>query len=334
MASGRTSEVVRVGAEEAGERLDRFLARRLPQLSRSRLQALIRAGRVARDGATVAELGQRTKAGETYRVELPVPEPATPQAQAMPLAVVHEDADLIVVDKPAGLAVHPGPGHAAGTLVNALIAHCGASLSGIGGVRRPGIVHRLDKDTTGLLVVAKNDRAHRGLAEQFAAHGADGRLERRYLAIAWGTPERRSGVIDAALARSGANRTKIAVVSEAAGRRAVTRYEVLATYPQGPAKALASLLRLTLETGRTHQVRVHLAHIGHPLLGDLTYGAGFKASARKLGEEAQAALAALGRQALHAAELTFMHPVTGKRLRFASSLPADMAQLAAALEKG
>jgi len=334
MASGGTSEVVTVGAEEAGERLDRFLARRLPELSRSRLQALIRAGRVARDGVTVAGLGQRTKAGETYAVEMPAPEPAAPQAQAMPLAIVHEDADLIVVDKPAGLAVHPGPGHAAGTLVNALIAHCGASLSGIGGVRRPGIVHRLDKDTTGLLVVAKNDRAHRGLAEQFAAHGADGRLERRYLAIAWGTPERRRGAIDAALARSRANRTKIAVVSEAAGRRAVTRYEVLATYPQGAAKPLASLLRLTLETGRTHQVRVHLAHIGHPLLGDLTYGAGFKASARKLGEEAQAALAALGRQALHAAELTFMHPVTGKRLRFASSLPADMAQLAAALEKG
>jgi len=326
--------MVTVGAEEAGERLDRFLARRLPELSRSRLQALIRAGRVARDGVTVAGLGQRTKAGETYAVEMPAPEPAAPQAQAMPLAIVHEDADLIVVDKPAGLAVHPGPGHAAGTLVNALIAHCGASLSGIGGVRRPGIVHRLDKDTTGLLVVAKNDRAHRGLAEQFAAHGADGRLERRYLAIAWGTPERRRGAIDAALARSRANRTKIAVVSEAAGRRAVTRYEVLATYPQGAAKPLASLLRLTLETGRTHQVRVHLAHIGHPLLGDLTYGAGFKASARKLGEEAQAALAALGRQALHAAELTFMHPVTGKRLRFASSLPADMAQLAAALEKG
>ena len=334
MADSGTSEVLRVGAEEAGERLDRFLARRLPDFSRSRLQVLIRAGRVARDGAAVADLGHRTKAGETYSVEVPAPEPAAPQAEAMPLAIVHEDADLIVIDKPAGLTVHPGPGHAAGTLVNALIAHCGASLSGIGGVRRPGIVHRLDKDTSGLLVVAKSDRAHRGLAEQFAAHGADGRLERRYLAIVWGTPERRRGAIDAALARSRANRTKIAVVSEAAGRRAVTRYEVLATYPKGEAKPVASLLRLTLETGRTHQVRVHLAHIGHPLLGDMTYGAGFKASARKLGEEAQAALAALGRQALHAAELAFVHPVTGKRLRFASPLPADMAHLAAALEKG
>jgi 23S rRNA pseudouridine1911/1915/1917 synthase len=334
MAYGGTSEVVTVGAQEAGERLDRFLARRLPHFSRSRLQALIRAGRVARDGAAVGDLGHRTKAGETYSVEVPAPEPAAPQAEAMPLAIVHEDADLIVIDKPAGLTVHPGPGHAAGTLVNALIAHCGASLSGIGGVRRPGIVHRLDKDTSGLLVVAKSDRAHRGLAEQFAAHGADGRLERRYLAIVWGTPERRRGAIDAALARSRANRTKIAVVSEPAGRRAVTRYEVLAPYPKGEAKPVASLLRLTLETGRTHQVRVHLAHIGHPLLGDMTYGAGFKASARKLGEEAQAALAALGRQALHAAELAFAHPVTGKRLRFTSPLPADMAHLAATLEKG
>ena len=265
MASGGTSEVLTVGAEEAGERVDRFLARRLPQLSRSRLQALIRAGQVARDGATVAELGHKTKAGETYAVHVPEPEPAAPQAQSMPLAIVHEDADLIVIDKPAGLTVHPGPGHATGTLVNALIAHCGASLSGIGGVRRPGIVHRLDKDTSGLLVVAKSDRAHKGLSEQFAAHGADGRLERRYLAIVWGAAERPRGVIDAALARSRANRTKIAVVSEAAGRHAVTRYEVLATYPKGEAKPVASLLRLTLETGRTHQVRVHLAHIGHPV---------------------------------------------------------------------
>ena len=333
MAGGGRSEVVTVGAEEAGERLDRFLARRLPEFSRSRLQALIRAGEVARDGAPVAGLGHRTKAGEIYAVHVPEPEPAAPQAQTMPLAVVYEDAHLIVIDKPAGLAVHPGPGHASGTLVNALIAHCGASLSGIGGVKRPGIVHRLDKDTTGLLVVAKNDRAHKGLAEQFAAHGADGRLERRYLALVWGVPERTRGSIDAALARSRANRTKIAVVRESAGRRAVTRYEVLATYATGEAKPVASLLRLTLETGRTHQVRVHLAHTGHPLLGDMTYGAGFKASARKLGEDAQAALLALDRQALHAAELAFVHPITGKRHHFESPMPADMARLSAALER-
>jgi 23S rRNA pseudouridine1911/1915/1917 synthase len=323
-----------VSAEEgdAGERLDRFLASRLPALSRSRLQALIRAGAVTRGGAAQRELGRRVKAGETYEVRVPAPEPAKPAAEAIALTIVYEDADLIVIDKPKGLAVHPGPGHAAGTLVNALIAHCGDSLSGIGGVRRPGIVHRLDKDTTGLMVAAKTDRAHQGLAEQFAAHGADGRLERGYRALAWGVPDRPRGVVDAPLARSAANRTKIAVVAgEGAGRRAVSRYQVLETFAAGGAGPVASLLRVVLETGRTHQVRVHLAHIGHPLLGDMTYGAGFKASTRKLSPEAQAALAALGRQALHAAELTFVHPATGRRLAFESGLPADMAALVAAL---
>lgn len=333
-----SNEGVTAVATEAGERLDRFLTQRLPGLSRSRLQALIRAGAVTRDGAVAQELGRRVKAGEVYVVRVPPPEPALPEPQAIPLTIVYEDAHLIVIDKPKGLTVHPGPGHASGTLVNALIAHCGASLSGIGGVKRPGIVHRLDKDTTGLLVAAKTDRAHHGLSEQFAAHGTDGRLERGYRAIAWGAPERSRGVIDAPLARSAANRTKIAVVAESRGRRAVTRYEVLERFPVGPAgkgrKPVASLLRLVLETGRTHQVRVHLDHIGHPLLGDMTYGAGFKASARNLGPRAQAALAALGRQALHAAELTFVHPVTAKRLSFTSPLPPDMAELAAALKTG
>ena len=214
--------------------------------------------------------------------------------------------------------MHPGPGHASGTLVNALIAHCGASLSGIGGVQAAG--HRAparqghDRPAGG----GQDGRGARGaVAEQFAAHGADGRLERRYLALVWGAPERPRGAIDAALARSSANRTKIAVVREEAGRHAVTRYEVLETYGgEGKAKPIASLLELALETGRTHQIRVHLAHVGHPLLGDMTYGAGFKASARKLAAEAQAALEALGRQALHAGVLAFVHPVTGKRLRF------------------
>jgi 23S rRNA pseudouridine1911/1915/1917 synthase len=250
----------------------------------------------------------------------------------MALAIVYEDRDLIVVDKPKGLAVHPGPGHASGTLVNALIAHCGASLSGIGGVRRPGIVHRIDKDTTGLLVVAKTDRAHQGLAEQFAAHGTDGRLRRGYRAIVWGVPGRPRGTIEAHLARSAANRTRIAVVraESSSGRRAVTHYEVLERFG-APARPVASLLRLVLETGRTHQVRVHLAHIGHPLLGDPSYGAGHKASARRLGAPARAALAALGRQALHATELAFVHPVSSRRLAFESPLPPDMAQLVAAL---
>jgi 23S rRNA pseudouridine1911/1915/1917 synthase len=320
------------GAEHAGERLDRFLALRLTGLSRSRLQALIRAGAVTRDGLPVRDLDHSVKAGERYLIEVPPPEPAEPAPQAMALAVVYEDADLLVLDKPAGLAVHPGPGHRSGTLVNALIAHCGASLSGIGGVKRPGIVHRLDKDTTGLLVVAKTDRAHRGLAEQVAAHGADGRLERGYRAIVWGAPGRARGSIDAPLARSAANRTRIAVVREGSGRRAVTRYEVLERFAAAGSPApVASLLRLVLETGRTHQVRVHLAHIGHPVLGDATYGAGFKASAHRLGPEARAALAALGRQALHAADLAFVHPVSGKRLSFTSPLPPDMARLLTAL---
>jgi len=324
-------EVV-VSASEAGNRLDRLLATRLADFSRSRLQALIRARKVTRDGVAIAELGLRVRAGEIYRVDVPAPEPAAPRPEAIPLAVVYEDAHLIVIDKPKGLAVHPGPGHAAGTLVNALIAHCGTSLSGIGGIRRPGIVHRLDKDTTGLLVVAKTDAAHAGLARQFAAHGADGSLERSYLALVWGAPERTRASIAAALARSSTNRTKITVVSQGAGRHAVTRYTVLATYGAA-AKPVASLLQLTLETGRTHQIRVHLAHIGHPLLGDMTYGSGFKASARKLGPRTQAALTGLGRQALHAGELAFVHPVTGKRLRFRSPMPSDLARLVVALEE-
>jgi 23S rRNA pseudouridine1911/1915/1917 synthase len=328
------ASVLTATAADAGQRLDRFLVQQLPQFSRARLQALIRAGTVRRDGKAETDLGRRVKAGETYAVHVPPPEPPEPQPQHIPLCVVYEDAHLIVIDKPAGLTVHPAPGHATGTLVNALIAHCGASLSGIGGVKRPGIVHRLDKDTTGLLVAAKTDAAHRGLAEQFAAHGRDGRLERGYRAIAWGAPERPRGIIDAALARSAANRTKIAVVAEARGRRAVTRYEVLERFSAGGRTAVASLLRLVLETGRTHQVRVHLAHIGHPLLGDATYGAGFKASARKLSAPAQAALDALGRQALHAAELAFVHPVTARRLSFVSELPGDMARLASALAAG
>lgn len=321
-------------AANAGERLDRYLVQNLPDFSRARLQALIRAGAVTRGGEVETDLGRRVKAGETYAVRVPPPEPAKPEPQDIPLAIVFEDAHLIVVDKPKGLTVHPAPGHASGTLVNALIAHCGASLSGIGGVMRPGIVHRLDKDTTGLLVVAKTDPAHRGLSEQFAAHGRDGRLERGYRGLAWGVPDRPRGVIDAELARSTSNRIKIAVVAEGRGRRAVTRYEVLETFRAADGKPVASLLRLVLETGRTHQVRVHLDHIGHPLLGDKTYGTGFKASARKLSPEAQVALEGLGRQALHAAELTFVHPVTGKRLAFTSPLPPDMAGVAAALKAG
>jgi 23S rRNA pseudouridine1911/1915/1917 synthase len=319
-----------VAEPEAGVRLDKLLAQRVEALSRARIQGLIRAGHVrGPDGATIGDGSYRVKPGETYALLVPAAEPAEPAAEAIELDVVHEDRDVIVVDKPAHLVVHPGAGHSSGTLVNALIAHCGDSLSGIGGVKRPGIVHRLDKGTSGLLVVAKNDAAHQSLSEQFAAHGTDGRMHRAYLALVWGRPLRPRGVIAARLQRSQANRTKIAVAKGEAGRHATTHYEVLDTFDT--AAGPVSLLRLQLETGRTHQIRVHLAHIGHPVLGDTTYGSDFKTKAGRLGTEAQAAFAALGRQALHAAELGFEHPRTGKAVRFERPLPADMQALLTAL---
>lgn len=323
-----------VAPDEGEMRLDRFLAAKLTTMSRARVQALLRAGHVAGPGGTIGDAGYRVKPGEVYQVEVPAPEPAVPEPQHIPLDVVYEDEHLIVIDKPAGLVVHPGAGHGTGTLVNALLAHCGASLSGIGGVMRPGIVHRLDKDTSGLLVVAKTDAAHQGLSEQFAAHGADGRLERAYLALCWGRPTRISGIIDARLARSQKNRTKIAVVRGEAGRHAVTHYEVLESYGAGQREAVASLLRLQLQTGRTHQIRVHLAHIGHPVLGDPLYASGFKMSANVLSPGAQKLLNGFGRQALHAAELGFEHPVTQRQLRFESPLPADFTELVEELEAG
>jgi 23S rRNA pseudouridine1911/1915/1917 synthase len=329
--SWHAREILTVDEGAAGLRLDRFLASQLPTLSRSRLQMLIRAGEVTRSARPVCDLGGKVKAGEIYSVHIPPPQPARPVPEAIALTIAYEDKHLVVIDKPKGLAVHPGPGHASGTLVNALIAHCGQSLSGVGGVKRPGIVHRLDKDTTGLIVVAKTDQAHRALSAQFAAHGADGKLERGYQALAWGIPERPRGSIDARLERSRTNRRKIAVANGDGGRRAVTRYCLLKTFRLREGKPVASLIGLTLDTGRTHQIRVHLAHIGHPLLGDMAYGSGFKASAGQLGSEAQAALQALGRQALHAGHLAFEHPLSRKRLTFDSPLPPDIARLAAAL---
>ncbi len=299
-------------------------------MSRSRFQSLIAEGMVTVEGAAVTDSGRRLKGGERLRVTVPPAAPAEPQAETMELAIVHEDASLIVIDKPAGLVVHPGAGHATGTLVNALIAHCGDSLSGIGGVRRPGIVHRLDKETSGLLVVAKTDAAHHGLSEQFAAHGRDGRLKRAYLALVWGAPERNRGTIATGLGRSSANRQKMAVSGSQGAREAITHYEVLKRFGTPP---VASLLRCELETGRTHQIRVHLAHIGHPLLGDQTYGAGFKASRSTLPEAARDALKSLNRQALHATVLGFEHPRTGKPLLFESPAPADLANLIAALSR-
>ncbi|MBB3021652.1 23S rRNA pseudouridine1911/1915/1917 synthase [Microvirga lupini] len=313
----------------APERLDRVLARLQGNLSRSRLQALIRDGKVTVDGAPVLDSNRKVGGGARIGLNVPPPVPAEPAGEVMALNIVYEDDDVIVIDKPPGLVIHPAAGHDSGTLVNALIAHCGDSLSGIGGVKRPGIVHRLDKDTSGLLVVAKNDLAHQALAAQFADHGRTGPLERAYLAIVWGVPERRRGTVEAALARSTHNREKIVVVGEERGRYAITHYELLESLPSK--QPLAALVRCELETGRTHQIRVHMAHLGHPLLGDATYGSGFKTKANRLSERSKEALTALNRQALHAAILGFEHPRSGEFLRFESPLPADITALLEAL---
>ena len=322
-----------VDAADAGARLDKWLAARLPDLSRSRLKALILDGSVTVAGTAADDPARKLKAGDSVGLTLPPPVAAEPQGEDIPLAIVHEDGDVVVIDKPAGLVVHPSAGHETGTLVNALIHHCGASLSGINGVLRPGIVHRLDKDTSGLLVIAKNDAAHKALAAQFADHGRSGPLERLYTAICWGVPSRAHGTIEGAIARSTINREKMAVVAEDKGRFAITHYEVRETFPGPDGKPVASLITCALETGRTHQIRLHMAHIGHPLLGDEVYGAGFKTKAARLAPGARAALEALGRQALHASDLGFETP-DGAFLEFHSDPPADFAALVAALRAG
>jgi 23S rRNA pseudouridine1911/1915/1917 synthase len=316
--------------EDAGQRIDRWLAAKIDGLSRARIQALIREGHVTA-GGTIRELRTPVKPGTSYKVSLPPAEESDVQGEEIALDIVYEDDDVIVIDKPAGLVVHPSAGHEAGTLVNALIAHCGDSLSGVGGVKRPGIVHRLDKDTSGLLVVAKSDAAHQGLAEQFKSHGRDGRLHRSYLAFVWGRLPRPVGVVDARLARSKTNRLKIAVTRGEAGREARTHYEVLEVFPGETPAGDVSLLRLVLETGRTHQIRVHLTHIGHPVLGDPTYGTGFKTRLASIRANAKDVASALMRQALHAEQLQFEHPITGKKLKFYSKLPPELERLGDAL---
>lgn len=306
---------VRLASAHAGWRLDRALADAVPTLSRERLKALIRSGAVEAGGVAVRDPALKVRGEEALRIAIPEPAPAHNEPQDIPLKVIFEDEHLLVVDKAAGLVVHPAAGNFDGTLVNALLHHCGGSLSGIGGVARPGIVHRIDKDTSGLLVVAKTDVAHEGLAKQFAAHSID----RRYLAIVNGVPKATEGTIDAHLARSPANRKKIAIVEGKRGKRAVTHWRRLNILDD------AALVECRLETGRTHQVRVHMASIGHPLLGDPVYGRSNKTHGKTLRE------LQFHRQALHAATLGFTHPVTKLRLSFSSPMPPDMQELFNAL---
>src|SRR4051794_15327410 len=318
-----------VEGDEGFARLDRVLALRRPELSRSRLKALILAGQVTVKGAPIRDPAYHVAKGDTITIDVPEAVAAEPAGEAITLDIVHEDDDIIVINKPKDLVVHPAAGHETGTLVNALIAHCGASLSGIGGVKRPGIVHRLDKDTTGLMVAAKNDRAHKSLTEQFADHGRTGAMRRGYMAFAWGVLSRQRGTIDAPIDRHPHAREKMAVRDS--GREAITHWEVTESFNGRDGKPVASLLACQLETGRTHQIRVHLSHIGHPLMGDAVYGPHFKTKAGHLGSRAQAALAALGRQALHAYLLTIEHPATGEILSWQAPLPEDLLLLQNAL---
>jgi 23S rRNA pseudouridine1911/1915/1917 synthase len=305
-----------------GTRLDRLIAASLPELSRSRVKALIEAGQVATGGATISDPSYRVKPGQTFAILVPEARPAAPTAQAIALDIVYEDADLIVVNKPAGMVVHPAPGNPDSTLVNALIAHCGASLSGIGGELRPGIVHRLDKDTSGLIVAAKNDAAHRGLSEAFARHD----IERAYQAVVWGVPAPTQGEISGNIGRHRTNRKKMAILARG-GKAALTRYRLLKRL--GPA---ASLVECRLATGRTHQIRVHLASIGHPVVGDPTYGRISSARSSVVGQAAQAAVRGVNRQALHAFLLGFDHPRTGVHVRWSVGLPEDIKRLIDSLE--
>ncbi len=315
----------------AGARLDRVLAGALPSLSRTRLKALIEAGHVSltaaanSDARTISEPSHRVKSGQIFAVFVPETVPPEPAGEAIPLAIVHEDEHLVVVDKQAGLVVHPAPGNATGTLVNALIAHCGADLSGIGGVRRPGIVHRLDKLTSGLMVIAKTDGSHASLAAQFKART----IERAYTALVWGRPRQAQGTIEANIGRSPRNRKKMAVLARG-GRPALTRWRRL----RAPGRA-ASVLECRLATGRTHQIRVHLAHLGLPVIGDATYGGGLTPARRALigDDDGLRMLATLGRQALHAHHLGFIHPVTGRRMQFDADIPFELKELENVLDK-
>jgi 23S rRNA pseudouridine1911/1915/1917 synthase len=307
----------------AGQRLDKALAALVPDLSRSRLKALILDGHVCLGDKPSSDVSHAVKAGDRIVLTVPEPENATPEGQAIPLTIVYEDTDLIVIDKPAGLVVHPAAGNPDKTLVNALIAHCGESLSGIGGVKRPGIVHRLDKDTSGLMVAAKTDAAHAGLSEAFARRD----IERAYVAVVWGVPSPPSGQISGDIGRDPKNRKKMAVVTRG-GKAALTAYKTLRRFGD-----VAALVECRLATGRTHQIRVHMTQIGHPLIGDPVYGRSRKRRLSGLSPETAAALSGFARQALHARVIGFDHPVTGRHLKFESECPIDISDLLKALER-
>lgn len=333
MPSPESVHIVAAAEGDIGARLDHLLSRALADigLSRTRIQALIRDGAVREEasGAIVADAGGKVKSETRFVVSLPPPKPSPLEARDIPLDILYEDEFLLVVNKPAGLAAHPAPGHRRDTLVNALLFHCGETLSGIGGVSRPGIVHRLDKDTSGVLVAAKQDGAHRELARQFAEKKGGG-AERVYIAFAWGRPVPDAGSIRAAIGRasggSGNARLRMRVAPARGGREAVTRYRVSAVYGGEICRLLCRL-----ETGRTHQIRAHLAHIGHPLLGDALYGSGFRTRARRLPSPARETAAGLERQALHAWRLGFRHPADGREMRFEADMPEDLRRLEAAL---
>jgi 23S rRNA pseudouridine1911/1915/1917 synthase len=317
----KTIHTITAETADAGMRIDKFLAAYLPELSRSRIQSLIGQGHVTCQGQTIQDASGKVKQQHVYQVTIPAPTPSYMPAQAMALDIVYEDEHLLVINKPPGLTVHPGAGNPDMTLVNALLAHCGTTLSGIGGVARPGIVHRIDKDTSGLLVVAKHDAAHLALSEQLAKRT----LKRTYAALVWGTPKQKSGTITGNIGRSPSNRKKMAVV-KSGGKPAVTHYKVSKNFN------VASLIECQLETGRTHQIRVHFAHIHHPLVGDPVYGQStvsrLKAIPPKsLSPSAREALLAFHRQALHAAALELVHPATQKIMRFTCELPSDMKAL-------
>jgi 23S rRNA pseudouridine1911/1915/1917 synthase len=315
---------ITAGATHAGQRLDRFLADAIGTLSRSRVKALIESGQARQGDATLRVPAEPVRAGTAYTLHLPPPTPATPQPQAIALTILYEDADLIVLDKPAGLVVHPAPGNLDGTLVNALLAHCGPGFTGIGAERRPGIVHRLDKDTSGVMVVAKTQAASDGLTAAFAARD----LDRAYLALCWGVPSPLAGEIEGAIGRDPRERKRMAVVTRG-GKPALTRYRTLRAW-----QTSAALLECRLATGRTHQIRVHLAGQGHPIVGDPLYLRRIPAAARSLPTPLRQTLLDFPRQALHAARLGFAHPVTGQSLVFETPPPADFQALLAALDSG